>query len=147
SAGTTSGCCHASCRTLDWLRATPFHSVITVSLAFVAPARTWRLPPAFSATLTTSAIGPKQLAVVWTLILQSEPEGPALISCAARLHRVGCHSYMVASSLRRRGAPLSANRWAYSLRPIDANHSAMPFMARPVDGVPHAAGPARPSPP
>src|SRR5262245_9053505 len=55
------------------------------------------------ATLTTSAIGPKQLAVVWTLILQSEPEGPALISCAARLHRVGCHSYMVASSLRRRG--------------------------------------------
>src|SRR5262249_21270917 len=55
-----------------------------------------------------SAIGPKQLAVVWTLILQSEPEGPALISCAARLHRVGCHSYMVASSLRRRGARSSA---------------------------------------
>jgi hypothetical protein len=24
---------------------------------------------------------------VWTLILQSEPEGPALISCAARLLR------------------------------------------------------------
>src|SRR6266516_942396 len=47
---------------------------------------------------------------VWTLILQSEPEGPALISCAARLHRVGCHSYMVASSLRRRGALSSAYR-------------------------------------
>jgi len=45
--------------------------------------------PAFSATLTTPAIEPAQLAVVWTPILQSEPEGPALISCAARLLRVG----------------------------------------------------------
>jgi hypothetical protein len=26
---------------------------------------------------------PTQLVAVWTLILQSEPEGPALISCAA----------------------------------------------------------------
>jgi len=32
---------------------------------------------------------------------------------------------------------LSANRWAYSLKPIDASHSAMPFMALPVDGVLH----------
>jgi len=39
--------------------------------------------PAFSATLTTPAIVPEQLAVVWTPILQSESEGPALISCAA----------------------------------------------------------------
>ena len=45
--------------------------------------------PAFSATLTTPAIGPAQLPVVWTLTLQSESEGPALISCAARLLRVG----------------------------------------------------------
>jgi hypothetical protein len=43
------------------------------------------LIPPFAATLTTSAIGPTRLAVVWTLILQSEPEGPTLISCAARL--------------------------------------------------------------
>jgi hypothetical protein len=42
------------------------------------------LPP-FPATLTTPAIVPAQLAVVWTLILQSESEGPALISCAAKL--------------------------------------------------------------
>ena len=27
--------------------------------------------------------------------------------------------------------------WAYSLKPIDAGHSAMPCMARPVDGVLH----------
>jgi hypothetical protein len=45
--------------------------------------------PAFSATLTTLAIVPRQLTVVWTLILQSESEGPTLISCAARLLRVG----------------------------------------------------------
>jgi hypothetical protein len=32
---------------------------------------------------------------------------------------------------------LSANRWAYSLKPIDASHSAMPFMALPVVGVLH----------
>src|SRR4051812_11377398 len=62
------------------------------------------LPP-FAATLTTSAIGPRQLAVVWTLILQSEPEGPTLISCAARLP--GVDRYMTPSS-RRRGAPSSA---------------------------------------
>jgi hypothetical protein len=31
--------------------------------------------------------------------------------------------------MTERSMPLSANRWAYSLRPIDASHSAMPFMA------------------
>src|SRR5271166_1581918 len=35
------------------------------------------------------AVVPAQLAVVWTLILQSGSKGPALISCAARLLRVG----------------------------------------------------------
>src|SRR3954466_3470159 len=64
------------------------------------------LPP-FAATLTTSAIGPRQLAVVWTLILQSEPEGPTLISCAARLP--GVDRYMIPSS-RRPGAQPIANR-------------------------------------
>src|SRR4051812_28897691 len=43
------------------------------------------LIPPFAATLTTPAIGPTRLAVVWTLILQSEPEGPTLTSRAARL--------------------------------------------------------------
>jgi len=42
--------------------------------------------PAFSVTLTTPALGPAPLPVVWTLTLQSESEGPTLISCAARLH-------------------------------------------------------------
>src|SRR3954471_24322319 len=58
------------------------------------------LPP-FAATLTTSAIGPTQLAVVWTLILQSEPEGPTLISCAARLPGVARYiSHLLAPSWR-----------------------------------------------
>ena len=74
------------------------------------------LPP-FAATLTTSAIGPTQLAVVWTLILQSEPEGPTLISCAARLP--GVDRYMTPSS-RRRGARSSAWR-ACSTGPTSAN--------------------------
>ena len=39
----------------------------------------------FSKTLTTSAIEPTPLLVVWTLTLQSESEGPTLISCAAKL--------------------------------------------------------------
>jgi hypothetical protein len=42
------------------------------------------LPP-FPATLTTPTIESEQLAVVWTLILQSESEGPTLIACAAKL--------------------------------------------------------------
>src|SRR3954467_15874478 len=45
----------------------------------------------FAATLTTSAIGPTRLAVVWTLILQSDPEGPTLISCAVTLSGVDGH--------------------------------------------------------
>src|SRR4051812_46953666 len=57
------------------------------------------LPP-FAATLTTSAIGPRQLAVVWTLILQSEPEGPTLISCAARLPGAALHHTLLAPSWR-----------------------------------------------
>src|SRR5262249_24298469 len=31
--------------------------------------------------------------------------------------------------MTERSMALSANRWAYSLSPIDANHSVMPFMA------------------
>ena len=56
--------------------------------------------PAFSATLTTPAIGPEQLAVVWTLILQSEPEGPTLISCAAKLLKGDLHIQISFSRLR-----------------------------------------------
>jgi hypothetical protein len=41
--------------------------------------------PPFPGSLTTLAIGPAQQPVVWTLALQPESEGPALISCAARL--------------------------------------------------------------
>src|SRR4051794_33110294 len=59
------------------------------------------LIPPFAATLTTSAIGPTRLAVVWTLILQSEPEGPTLISCAARLPGVARYiSHLLAPSWR-----------------------------------------------
>src|SRR4051812_2144640 len=59
------------------------------------------LIPPFPATLTTSAIGPTQLVVVWTLILQSEPEGPTLISCAARLPGVARYiSHLLAPSWR-----------------------------------------------
>src|SRR3954467_2845987 len=76
------------------------------------------LPP-FSATLTTSAIGPTQLAVVWTLILQSEPEGPTLISCAARLP--GVDRYMTPSS-RRRGAQLPAHRFEAVSEACFVNH-------------------------
>jgi hypothetical protein len=43
--------------------------------------------PPFPSTLTTPDVILDQLVAVWTLILQSEPEGPALISCAARLLR------------------------------------------------------------
>ena len=39
--------------------------------------------PPFPETLTTPAIVPEQLPVVWALTLPSEPEGPSLISCAA----------------------------------------------------------------
>src|SRR3954451_20690435 len=70
------------------------------------------LIPPFAATLTTSAIGPTRLAVVWTLILQSEPEGPTLISCAARLP--GVDRYMTPSS-RRRGSQWSRRLESYSV--------------------------------
>ena len=39
--------------------------------------------PPFPRTLTTPAIVPEQLPVVWALTLPSEPEGPTLISHAA----------------------------------------------------------------
>src|SRR3954453_21688755 len=71
------------------------------------------LIPPFAATLTTSAIGPTQLAVVWTLILQSEPEGPTLISCAARLPGVARYiSHLLAPSWRTVACvpPLPARR-------------------------------------
>jgi hypothetical protein len=58
--------------------------------------------PAFSATLTTPAIVPEQLAVIWTLILKSESEGPALISCAARLLQGGLlHRKLLSAPSRR----------------------------------------------
>src|SRR3984893_9479308 len=62
--------------------------------------------PPFPSTLTTPAVILERLVAVWTLILQSEPEGPALISCAARLLR--SDSTLPISSSRRRGAPTSA---------------------------------------
>ena len=64
--------------------------------------------PPFPQRSPPPAIVPGQLAVVWTPILQSGPEGPALISCAARLLRVW-PCYIRASSLRRRGARSSAS--------------------------------------
>src|SRR3954467_5256239 len=82
-----------------------FRHVSNGSLTRLTSAHLTGLIPPFAATLTTSAIGPTQLAVVWTLILQSEPEGPTLISCAARLP--GVDRYMTPSS-RRRGAQSSA---------------------------------------
>src|SRR4051794_9165877 len=58
------------------------------------------LPP-FAAPLTTSAIDPPRPAVVWPLILQSGPQEPTFISCAASLP--GVDRYMTPSS-RRRGS-------------------------------------------
>jgi hypothetical protein len=43
--------------------------------------------PPFPINVTTPDVILERLVAVWTLILQSEPEGPALISCAARLLR------------------------------------------------------------
>jgi hypothetical protein len=43
---------------------------------------------AFSATLTTSALEPTQLAVVWSLPLQGGSVGPTYISAAASIRRV-----------------------------------------------------------
>ena len=63
--------------------------------------------PAFSATLTTPTLRPEQLAVVWTLVLQPESEGPALISCAARCFK---------SILLRHQNLLSAPSWRTIIR-------------------------------
>src|SRR5262249_36878872 len=52
--------------------------------------------------------------------------------CPSRTPR-SLRSCSVRSRMTERSMALSANRWAYSLRPIDANHSVMPFMAFPVD--------------
>ena len=62
--------------------------------------------PPFPATLTTSALIPPQLTVVWGLLLQTDPEGPTLIGCTARLLQVTISG----SSPRRRGALSSAKR-------------------------------------
>jgi hypothetical protein len=50
--------------------------------------------------LTTPAIGPEQLQVVWTLALQPESEGPPLISCAVRLLSGGHFGLLSAPSWR-----------------------------------------------
>src|SRR5215510_4075898 len=50
--------------------------------------------------LTTPAIGPEQLQVVWTLTLQPESEGPTLISCAVRLLSGGHLGLLSAPSWR-----------------------------------------------
>ena len=50
--------------------------------------------------LTTPAIGPEQLQVVWTLALQPESEGPTLISCAVRLLSGGHLGLLSAPSWR-----------------------------------------------
>jgi hypothetical protein len=57
-------------------------------VASSCPNHATRVPP-FPGTLTTRAIGPEQLPVVWDLTLQSDPEGPTLISRAARLFSGG----------------------------------------------------------
>jgi len=59
--------------------------------------------------------------VVWTLTLQPESEGRALISCAARLHQV---TITAVSFPRHRGAQLSANRRLSLLfTPVDGDSS------------------------
>ncbi len=64
------------------------------------------LSPPFPETLTTPVIGPTQLSVVWTPVLQPESEGPTLIFYAAKLLSVD-HSV---SLPRLRGAQSSAYR-------------------------------------
>src|SRR5712692_8411714 len=51
-------------------------------------------------TLTTQAIRPEQLLAVWDLTLQSDPEGPSLISRAARLPPGCLHGLPSAPSWR-----------------------------------------------
>src|SRR5262249_33315161 len=52
--------------------------------------------------------------------------------CPSRTPR-SLSTCFLSARMTERSMALSANRWAYSLRPIDANHSVMPFMAFPVD--------------
>src|SRR6476620_7184436 len=85
SAGTVRASSQAKRWSLVSVTSIRFRHVINGSLAFVFPGHTGRVRPAFSVTLTTPAIGPAPLPVVWTLTLQSESEGPTLISCAAKL--------------------------------------------------------------
>ena len=47
----------------------------------------------FPSTFTTLAIGPEQLEVVWSLVLQPGSEGPTLISRAAKLRSVRHTTY------------------------------------------------------
>jgi hypothetical protein len=66
------------------------------------------LRPPFPRTLTTPAVVPEQLPVVWTLTLPSGPEGPTLISHAAGTSVQSPTSVQSATSLsRRRGAQQS----------------------------------------
>ena len=46
--------------------------------------------PPFPRTLTTRTLDPSSFEAVWDLILQPDPEGPTLISRAAKLHS-SCH--------------------------------------------------------
>ena len=62
--------------------------------------------PPFPSTLTTPAVVPAQLPVVWDLTLQPGPEGPSLISRATRLLQAA----ITASFPHRRGAQSSAYR-------------------------------------
>ena len=55
------------------------------------------LVPPFPRSLTTPAIGPEQHPVVWTPVLQPGSEGPSLISCAARLLRIGLQSGLLSA--------------------------------------------------
>ena len=58
---------------------------------FVAP---------FPWTLTTGALDPSSSKVVWDLLLQADPEGPSLISRAARLLLGGLFGLLSAPSWR-----------------------------------------------
>jgi len=99
-----------------------FRHVDDGSLTFVfQSAHLTGFVPPFPATLTTSALGPKQLAVVWALTLSPEPEGPALISHAAS---TSVRSSTSLSRLRGAQPPLydlcSAEVTCYeSVRPLD----------------------------
>ena len=78
--------------------------------------------PTFSDSLTTTAIGPPPQPVVWNPPLLAGPEGPTLISRAARLLQVGL--YILASSLRPRGAPSSAclRKWPRVQKTVGRAH-------------------------